>query len=299
MNKFKKYLLVLPVVIITSCGTSINYLVPGNKYNSPVFTENYYSHWDSELKNARKEQVKDVTDSAITKFSDLYKIDRNVDTGVASFDDWDEYGAAYKMNSLDDSFKYGYQSKLFDGQMVCGAQNYHPEYAYQLGRIQTDSKGFSVRFAKESDDLHYFVLQFKASTNNQIACWYDTGEIDPDTGEHMLIFSDPKTNPNHDHDIMHNSTVSLLITLYTKEGSKIVAHPYSAEVAFDNKYTNDGHHYVFLGFDLESEGLTRCVGASFQFEVEDELVNLNKEKGIDIDYALFLYEMFLPYTYWH
>ena len=276
--------------MVTSCGTSVNYLVPGNKYNSPIFTENYYTHWDSELKNARKEDEKILTDNSITKFTDLDRIDPNVATGIVSFASANEYGAAYKMNDVDDSFNYGYQSKLFDGQMVCGAQNYHPEYAYQLGRIQTNEKGFSVRFAKESDDLHYFAMQFKASTNNQIDCYpVNSGTLSPasDGGQ-------------HDDLIRHNSVINLTVTIYTKTNKGIVAHPYTSEINFDENHTNNGSFYIFYGFSLENENLSRAVGVSFTFIYVDELIEWNKTKGIDnIDYALFLYEMFLPYTYWH
>ncbi len=291
MNKFKKYSLLLPLVVLTSCGTSINYLVPGNKYNSPVFTENYYTHWDSELKNARKEAVKDVTSSSITKFENLDQIDHNVATGIETYVDANDYGVKNKMNDVDDSFNYGYQSKLFDGQMVCGAQNGHPEWAYQLGRVQTNSSGFSVRFAKESDDLHYFAMQFKASTNNQISCWY---EKSTDVWE----FSE-KDDINHDTTIMHNSSIELTVTIYVKDNKSIVAHPYVSTIDFNNKNTNNGHYYVFYAFDLESEELKRAVGVSVTYNYDDPLVTYNKNKGIDIDYALFLYEVFLPYTYWH
>lgn len=290
MNKFKRYLLLLPMVMVVSCGTSVNYLVPGNKYNSPIFTENYYRHWDSELKNAKKVEAKDVTDSSIRKFSDLDLIDPNVATGIVSFDNANQYGAAYKMNSVDDSFNYGYQSKLFDGQMVCGAQNYHPEYAYQLGRIQTDSNGFSVRFAKESDDLHYFAMQFKASTNNQIDC-YPVGSS---------TLSPASDGAAHDDRIRHASTIELTVSIYVKTNKGIVAHPYVSEIIFPESATNNGGYYVFYAFSLENEELSRAVGVSFAFTYNDELINWNKTKGIDnIDYALFLYEVILPYTYWH
>ena len=290
MNRFRKYFLLLPMVMVTSCGTSVNYLVPGNKYNSPIFTENYYTHWDSELKNARKEDEKIFTDNSITKFTDLDRIDPNVATEIVSFASANEYGAAYKMNDVDDSFNYGYQSKLFDGQMVCGAQNYHPEYAYQLGRIQTNEKGFSVRFAKESDDLHYFAMQFKASTNNQIDCY----PVNSDT------LSPASDGGQHDDLIRHNSVINLTVTIYTKTNKGIVAHPYTSEINFDENHTNNGSFYIFYGFSLENENLSRAVGVSFTFTYVDELIEWNKTKGIDnIDYALFLYEMFLPYTYWH
>lgn len=289
MNKFKQYLLLLPLVMVVSCGTSVDYLVPGNKYNSPIFTENYYRHWDSELKNASKVETKDVTESSITKFSDLDQIDPNVATGIVSFATANEYGAAYKMNSVDDSFNYGYQSKLFDGQMVCGAQNYHPEYAYQLGRIQTDSNGFSVRFAKESDDLHYFAMQFKASTNNQFDCY-------PVNSNTISL----ATDGDHDSLLTHASTIELTVSIYVKTNKGIVAHPYVSTIEFPGHSTNNGGYYVFYAFSLEDEDLSRAVGVSFTFTYEDELIEWNKQKGIDnIDYALFLYEMFLPYTYWH
>ena len=275
--------------MVVSCGTSIDYLVPGNKYNSPIFTENYYRHWDKELKNARKVEAKDVTEFSITKFTDLDQIDPNVATGIVSFANANEYGAAYKMNSVDDSFNYGYQSKLFDGQMVCGAQNYHPEYAYQLGRIQTDSNGFSVRFAKESDDLHYFAMQFKASTNNQFDCY-------PVNSDTISL----ATDGDHDSLLTHASVIELTVSIYLKTNKGIVAHPYVSTIEFPNHSTNNGGYYVFYAFSLEDEELSRAVGVSFTFTYEDELIEWNKTKGIDnIDYALFLYEMFLPYTYWH
>ena len=289
MNKFKKYFLLLPTVIVTSCGTSVDYLVPGNKYNSPVFTENYYSHWDSELRSAKKAEEKIMTEHSITKFSDLDQIDPNQATGIIHYTNANDYGEDYKMNSVDDSFNYGYQSKLFDGQMVCGAQNYHPEWAYQLGRIQTNEKGFSVRFAKESDDLHYFAMQFKASTNNQIDCY-------PVGSDQLSLASDPY----HDEQIRHNSVVTLTVSIYVKTNKGIVVHPYTSVINFDNNNTNNGGYYIFYAFSLEEENLSRAIGVSFTFSVEDALITHNINKGItNIDYALFLYEMFLPYTYWH
>ena len=288
MNKFNKYFLLLPTVIVTACGTSIDYLVPGNKYNSPVFTENYYSHWDSELRSARKVDEKIMTDASITKFDDLDQVDPNQATGIIHYTNANDYGRDYKMNLVDDSFNYGYQSKLFDGQMVCGAQNYHPEWAYQLGRVQTNEKGFSVRFAKESDDLHYFAMQFKASTNNQIDCY-------PVGSDEISLASDP----DHDNKMRHTSHVTLTVSIYVKTNKGIVAHPYTSVIDF-NDTTNNGSFYIFYAFSLEEENLSRAVGVSFTFSVDDELINYNETKGItNIDYALFLYEVFLPYTYWH
>ena len=106
-NKIK-YLTLLPIIAAVSCGYSTSYLVPGVQYTSPVFQENYYRHWDAELKNANKVAAKDVNDGKITNFDDLDKIDPNFALPGAP-ETAEQYGVEYKMNSVDDMFNYGYQ----------------------------------------------------------------------------------------------------------------------------------------------------------------------------------------------
>lgn len=286
MNKKLKYLLLFPTISLVSCGFSVSNLVPGNKYNSPVFEENYYRHWDNELKNAKIVSSKNVTDESITNYNDLEQIDPNFALGGPATAE--EYGALYKMNAVDDLFRYGYQSKLFDGQMVCGAQDGHMQYAYQLGRVQIDSNGFSARFSKESSELNYFALQFKATTDNTKDCYpVNSSELSP------------AGSRDHDTAIFHNSTLNLKVTLYTKTSKGIEGHQYTSEIAFNANTTNNGHVYKFFAFDLKEENLSRLIGCSITYEVDDELINWNKEKGISLDYALMLYEMFFPYTNWN
>ena len=293
MKRFKKYVLILPIVALTSCGFYADKLVPGSKYNSPIFEENYYRHWDKELKKAKLEEEIDVTSSKIIEFKKLEQIDPNFSL-PGHIESAEEYGASYRMSDIDDSFKYGYQSKLFDGQMVCGAQDGHIQYAYQLGRVQVDQKGFSVRFDKESSGLHYFAMQFKATTDNTVDCYpIGSSEISP------------VSDPNHDDLLFHNSTIKLNTTLYTKKGNKIIAHPFVSMVnifATDSYHhgTNDGHYYLFYAFDLSTYQLSRLVGVSISYTiVDDPLISYNEEKGIHLDYALMLYEMFFPYTTWN
>ena len=271
--KNKKYLLLLPLIALTSCGYSLDYIVEGNKYNSPIFSENYYRHWDQELKNAKQGLSIDV-DNNITNFSDLFKIDASV---YDKYHIADDYGVDYKMNLVDDMFNYGYQSKLFDGQVQCLGY-------YQLARVQIDGDGFSMRFSKEGNNLDYFAMQFKATTDNTASCYIvNSNEL-----------------ATKDSDIFHNSTVSLIVSLYTKnDDNNIVKNDFKITVDFDNDTTNYGSHYKFLAFSLKEYNLSRLIGLSFTYTVEDELINWNKQKGIDIDYSLMLYELFLPYTSWH
>ena len=297
MHKKMKYLLLLPLTAIVSCGYSTSYLVEGDKYVSSNFKENYYTHWDNELSSASKEAVKDVSEEAY-----LYKYYYSESATLEDFGEIDpnyfsndpvmeEYGSQYKMNDVDDSFRYGYQSKLFDGQMVCGAQNYHPEYAYQYGRVQIKQSGFSVRFSKESSGLHYFAMQFKASTDNTSYTLTPLPETASDPGDEKYF---------------HKSIIDLNVTLYTKNNDSIVGHPFKVHVDYTEKLgikyvTNNGHVYTFLAFDLSKYSLSRLIGVSIDFEVlEDSLIEYNPTSGITYDdYALFLYEMFFPYTSWN
>lgn len=289
MNKFKKYLLLLPVITVVSCGYYVDYLVKGDMYISINFSENYYRHWDNELKNAKKVEEIVLTDGYITSFNKLEQIDPNFALEGAPKNDL-EYGEEYKMNSVDDSFNYGYQSKLFDGHTRCGGID-HPDWAYQKGRVQIDDKGFSIRFSKESDTLQYFALQFKASTDNTKDC-YPVGSTE---------ISHAEDGNAHDVRLIHSSVIDLNITLYVKTSKGIVGHPFVSTLTLDA--TNNGSAYVFYAFDLSNleKKLTRLVGVSVTYDYDDELINWNKKDGrdIDLDYALLLYEMFFPYTSWN
>ena len=274
----KRLLLLIPVFFLTSCGGySTSYLVNGEAYNSPIFQENYYTHWDDEFKDAVK--VSKAVD--VLHFDELFKIDAQV---FEKYSNAREYGKDYRMNSVNEMFNYGVQSKLFDGQMVCGAQDGHPEKAYQLARVQINTDGFSMRFSKESDDLKYFAFQYKATTDNTVQRVYKVG-----TDELAKI----------DADMYHNSTVNLSISLYTKTDDGIVNNEFTFSEVFEAKTTNRGDYYKFTAFDLRSYNLSRLIGISVKYTFDDELINWNKEKGVDIDYALFLYEMFIPHTSWH
>lgn len=273
--KFKKLLLLLPMVGITSCGYSLSYLVEGNKYNSPIFTENYYQCWNEELKQAPIKGQKEVTDF-ITSFYDIDKIDN-----TQPYDNIYDYGSAYKMNKTNDLFNYGVQSKLFDGIVECDG------VGYQLLRVQTDEDGFSISFGKESSELRYIALQFKSTTNNQRAC-LAVGESGVDPYIH------------EDNELYHSSTITIHTSIYCKnDANKIEQYVYTSTV--QNDYTNVGSRYIFYGFDLRDEKLSRVVGYSISYEYDDELINWNINHGgpTDIEYALFLYELFIPYTSWN
>ena len=275
--KFKKLLLLLPAVAITSCGYSLSYLVEGNKYNSPVFKENYYQHWDKEFENVTPTIDEDVTGKTIEKFSDIGLLDQRA--ALSGYRNAEEYGAAYKMNRTDELFNYGVQSKLFDGQVICGG-------FYQLSRVQVDEDGFSVALSKESSELTYIAMQFKTTTDNTIKC---------------QKIGDTEIKYHDDADLFHESTITLHTSLYFKNDENKI-ESYNLKKTIVNKNTNEGNSYIFYGIDLREYNISRLVGFSINYTIdEDKLINWNIEHGgpTNIDYAMFLYEVFIPYTTWH
>ena len=280
----KKYTLLLPLVALCSCGYSLNYIVPGNKYNSPIFTENFYTHWDNELKNAPIDKNKDDLDyvTSFTAFKNS-SIDPSLTLSEKRYGSADEYGQDYKLNAVDDLFNYGVQSKLFDGQVQCLGY-------YQLSRVQVAPTGFSVRFSKESSEINYIAMQFKTTTDNTLPCLKLNEEKAAD-GSNVVV--------QPDRALFHTSTFTLRTSIYTKNANnQIVKNVYSSTIT--NERTNVGSYYIFYAIDLKNENLNRVVGVSIDFDIDDELINWNESQGVyGMTYAMFLYEIFLPYTTWH
>ena len=284
MKSKLKYLLILPVIGLTSCGYSLGYLVKGNRYISTDFQENYYREWNKELKSAAVKSTTDVTGDKIMSFSELGKIDPNYYVDP-HFSDDETYGQNYKMSDVDESFKYGYQSKLFDGRVICGG-------LYQRSRVQTDHTGFSVRFAKESNDLTYFAFQYKTTTDNSVNVY--------PVGENQTLDELGLEGNARDKKQFHNSSFTLNIGVYTKDGDQIVKNEFTSYIEYLNEETNNGNKYTFFAFDLSQYNLSRCVGISISYDnLNDDLVNWNQSKGVSVTHALFVYEVFLPYTVWH
>ena len=272
MNK-KRLFIIAPLFALASCGGySVQYLVEGNKYNSPVFGENYYTHWDSDLKNCENVvEHKIEEDHRILSFKDIGKIDRQlaVDNPYKVVSD---YGPDYCLSSYDESFNYGVQSKLFDGKVYC-------EGYTTRRRVQIDNKGFSVRFAKESEELSYFAVNFKAAidfTDQRVRDYFPTT------------------------DLGHKSVLnSLTVSIYLKnDNEQIVKHNFVTENIVIPATNQEA--YYFYAFDLTKFELSRMIGFSMEYDFTDDVVQaLKKEDEPDVLYSLFLYEVFLPYTFWH
>lgn len=276
----KKILLLFPIFILTGCGYGLKEVYPGNVYNSVDYNLNFYKEWNKDLNyhEVEMESESHVLDKDADKVflspNDAYFPDHN-DYDYADDldynDDTRSYGQTFALSKSESSFKYGYLSKLFDGQMFCHGR-------YELARVQIGESGFATKTSKELKEYSYFALNFKASL--------DYRRDGVSTGIPA-----------------HNSSIILKINFYCKVNSstyKRVEFTYPIEHVNTN-YSEATNIYTFFGFDLEKYDISRCAGYSIEYElVHDEYIESHgAEYTPSLTHCLLLYEMFLPGSTWH
>ena len=288
-NKFKFVILALPTLLLTGCGYGLKEIYPGNVYNSVDYNLNFYRVWDDEINyhqennqvdNDEQEvyQLDKSTNSVFTNFNDPNFLALQSDAEDYSYSsdlyeptDKKSYGQTFMLSKSEQSFKYGYVSKLFNGQMFCNG-------SYELARVQIDEGGFGTKFKKEIKEYNYFALNFKASLDYRR------------DGKSTNIPS-------------HNSSIKLLINFYCKTDNNSY-HRVPVSYQIDNVQTNAPEtfgysNYIFFGFDLTTiEKIDRCAGISIEYElISDEYISSNSEENWK--HCLLLYELFLPGSTWH
>ena len=283
-NKF--LLLIIPTFLLSGCGYGLKEIYPGEMYNSVLYEKNFYRDWNDDINyRASKNKISNVDevnkvldkneDFVFTSYNDdtFHHVEPNADK-YSYTDGYNEekkfYGDVFKLSNIDESFKYGYTSKLFNGQMFCNGY-------YELARVQIDEGGFGMRFSKEIGQYSYFALNFKSSLD------YRRDGVSTNIPA-------------------HNSSINLIINFYLKEDNETYKRvPVTYQI--DDIPTNmserlDYSNYTFFGFSLDKIKIDRCVGISIEYELlSDEYITLHPNEGWK--HCLLLYELFLPYSTWH
>ena len=287
-NKFK-FLLLAPTLLLTGCGYGLKEIYPGTVYISVDYYENFYREWnkeinyhssDSKVENIVEEpyQLDAEKDHVFTKFGEENFAYNQPDYEKYSYtsDIYEppegklSYGQTFALNKSETSLKYGYTSKLFNGQMFCNM-------TYEISRVQIDESGFGMKFNKEIDKYTYFALNFKASIDYRR------------DGVSTRIPA-------------HNSKINMLVNFYCKTDNQKF-HRIPVTYCIDNIKTNmgdtfDGSNYVFFGFDLSNIKIDRCVGISIEYQLlSDDYITAHPNEGWT--HCLLLYELFLPGSTWH
>lgn len=329
-----KLSLLLMVGGLTACGYSLDELYDGDSYNSVNFADNYYTRWDSDI--AYKETKNKITnpdvetinldtslDSVFTKFSDDNFSD--VEPNYADYvynDDYSEspdgnglypYGPNNNLNDIDDSFRYGFISRLFDGELFCDGN-------FEKARVQLNKDGFGRTFNKELYSASYFAMSFKTSIEFRRVAQNNEGEdVNIDVARWWL---------GNGGTLAHTCNIDLTINFYLKNENGYERVPVYYEID-DVKcnYSDDTMktNYVFFGFKIGAsvETLSRCAGISIEYSYEDSLLdqmnaniaskNLENENntyfndheddrylyGGELQHSILLYEVLFPHSIWH
>lgn len=284
-NKVNKLLLLVPFFALSACGYGLKEIYRGDAYNSVDYDLNFYREWDSSINYHKVEMAKEeyelntvlddkvfesyYDDNCRSVIGDGYSYEND----LGDDDKTKSYSQTYKLSNYNSSFRYGYLSKLFDGQLFCHQK-------YERARVQIDQNGFGMKFSKELKDFSYFALNFKSSVDYRR------------DGKNTNIPS-------------HFSSVVIKINFYCKTENGYCRKQFSYPI--DGIYTNAGEStsiYKFFGFDLSNYDISRCTGFSVEYDlVKDDYIEEHKEDEEYIKkpltHCLLLYEMLLPDSTWH
>ena len=309
MRKFYKLSILPLVAFLSSCGYGLKEYYNGNAYATGDFQQDYYKEWDSRIdlnnpKNkiisSEEHRLDEDNDYVFKNYDDpnFALCDRDakekglINTYNSDYYPNDEdrylnigYGPTRKLSRQDNSFRYGYVSKLFDGQMYCHGR-------YQYARVQIDESGFGCVFSKETNLDTYFALNLKAS--------YDYTKYE------ICDFSVyPGSTGNIPNGIM--SGVDLKVSFYCKTDKGFIKKSFLYEI--DDLTTNgfeSAEIYTLFGFRTSRYELNRVAGLSIEFTFDREDINKNPMRDLKdkegnpykLDYSLMLYEVFMPFTIW-
>ena len=300
-----KLLLITPAIVLSSCGYGLKEVYSGIPYNSTNYFENYYNVWNKKIN-----PFDEGNEFSLIKDEYLLSDEDKVFTSTkdSNFKDceplWDEYaytydksepsdsnlkayGPAVCMTKLDDSFKYGVTSKMFDGQMFCNGD-------FQMSRTQVEpinqgsQKGFGVLFSKEGGNTSYFMMNLKCS----------------------LVYKDNQNLPTYYSDL----TLKIGIILKNDTGYTYEPLTYNVDKVPTNSgddhsiepYTGRYSLYTCFGFNLDKIDTNRLIGFTLQYEYKDIFSYNNSTKKYypatfteDIYHSIMLYEVSFPKTTWH
>ncbi|MFA7032333.1 MAG: hypothetical protein WC201_02070 [Bacilli bacterium] len=326
--------LILMVCGLTACGYSLNELYDGDSFNSINFADNYYTRWDSDIayKEAKNKitnpGVKTInldksTDYVFTKFSDdnFSLVEPSYHNYIYN-NDYSEtedesglypYGPNNNLSDIDDSFRYGFISRLFDGELFCDGN-------YEKARVQLNTNGFGRTLNKELYSASYFAISFKTSIEfRRVAQNNDGDEINIDIARWWL---------GNGENLAHTCDIGLTINFYLKNENGYERVPIFYEISdVPCNYSDDSQrtNYVLFGFEIGNsvETLSRCAGISIEYSYEDDLLNQmnadmaaknlanasnsyfdNHESdrylyGDEIQHSILLYEVMFPHSIWH
>ena len=300
MKKFPKQtskILLIPLLaVLTSCGYALREVYDGDAYNHPLFEANFYygkaDAFDPESPNYKVKSISnhdlDKNEDMVFCCSDTLNDDNFKALERGTFNNVFDFSDANYLSNIENSFKYGYASKLFDNWPECGGR-------YEKARIQIDNNqrkgGFNAKFNKECDNAPYTAFIFQNGVGKRDA-----------SGDERF------------KDILRcNCTIDLTIGFFirTDEGKGEETYRLDNYKYQISGFYNNCSHYCFFGFSLENIEIARCQGISISYDVVSiieekkvgqttEYIDHTAEYNSDqIGHCIYAYEMWFPHSSWN
>ena len=285
----KKQSLVLLMLfpLLASCSKTSELYVD-YAYNSPNFMENYYT----ETKGIRDLEVASYVSKTMVPGLDYTS--SNSLNGIRTEDNtegylWSspmdlnkEFGRNNNLTKIDESFAYGYLSKLYDGRVRC-------EGKYQLSRVQLDKHGYATYFPKKLVNYKYFSFSLRGAT-------------------------DYENSAAHPSPLSGTVYVDINVTFYkhiTNSSSYDVVNFFFSEVPIPCDSGGDTNLVtVYLANDYVENGtlerayyeprINDAVAMSMDFTLKTTREDLSDDAQEEKDhhFAVMLYEVLLPKSSW-
>ncbi len=288
MNKRRLIALGLICLGLVSCADSKE-LYDGDAYVAPIFKDNRYNHYDDGLKEAKLNPISkiDLTNginkgqyfngsgsyskvSDCTGFNQAYsknpkdflnskgeKLLWEPDIVNSKVGEWVDqsslydvaYGQTKKLARVSPSFRNGYLSKLYNGQVRCNAWS-----SYSL--VELDESGYGTRFPLELADAKYFAFSARGGSDTT-----DSGKGRITTFDINVTFYKLDKDNNYTSYIFCLKEVKLQ-TNFSAEFTSLVGF-YFDDIDFDPKgvvgmsidyklINDDTTYQTISNFDIES-----------------------------------------------
>ena len=255
-------------------------------YNSVDFMENYYKEQDGVRDLAvKKTTAYNLSDGKGFNSSNSLKYVKAEDNPEnypwVNLEDYSkEFGRNNNLSTIDESFAYGYLSKLYDGRVRC-------EGKYQLSRVQLDKKGYATFFPKKLEDYKYFAFSLRGATD------YYVDDLPSPLRSNCVIdvhinFYKHITNSD-EYDVVTLNLENVQIPCDAGGDTNLVTVYLAEDV---NVNGVDKRIYNIL--------LQDTVAMSLDFELKTTVAGLSDDSTVESDYhfAVMLYEVLFPKSAW-
>ena len=282
----QSFVLLALIPFLAGC-TKTSELYANYAYNSPDFMKNYFTEKNGVPDLSIAETKTYVLSNGLGYDSSNSLVNVRPEDNTEGYpwssplDLQNEFGRHNNLTKIDESFAYGYLSKLYDGRVRC-------EGKYQLSRVQIDRDGYATFFPKKLVNYKYFAFSLRGATD------YENTFKNPSplSGK---VYVDIRVN-FYRHIV--NSDQYNVVNFILK----------NVEIPCDNGGdTNLVTIYLAEDFNVDGEGkrsyrydLTDTVAMSMDYELKTTRDDLSDDSKVEKDhhFAVMLYEVLFPKSAW-